>query len=289
MIQSSELILNPDGSVYHLNLKPEHIAHNIIFVGDQNRVEKITQFFDSIEFSTQKREFKTQTGVYKGKRITVMSTGIGPDNIDIVMNELDALVNIDLETRKPKEALTSLNIIRIGTSGSLHADIPVDSFVMSTFGLGLDNMLRSYLIDEISNQKIENEFIAHTNWDAKKGRPYIIACSEKLEKIIESSQMHKGITATAGGFYGPQGRVLRLNIQDEKLNSKMDNFNTHGTRITNLEMETAAIYGLGLLLGHQCLSLNAIVANRASGTFSEDPYKAVDSLIAYTLDKLAKQ
>jgi uridine phosphorylase len=288
MIQSSELILNPDGSVYHLNLKPEHIAHDIIFVGDQNRVEKITQFFDSIEFSTQKREFKTQTGIYKGKRITVMSTGIGPDNIDIVMNELDALVNIDLETRKPKETLTSLNIIRIGTSGSLQAEIPVDSFVMSTFGLGLDNMLRSYLIDEISDQQMENDFISHTNWDMKKGRPYVIACSETLEKIIESSQMHKGITATAGGFYGPQGRVLRLNIQDENLNSKMDNFKTHGTRITNLEMETAAIYGLGALLGHQCLSLNAIIANRASGTFSEDPYKAVDALIAYTLDKLAK-
>jgi uridine phosphorylase len=218
-----------------------------------------------------------------------MSTGIGPDNIDIVMNELDALVNIDLETRKPKEVLTSLNIIRIGTSGSLQADIPVDSFVMSTFGLGLDNMLRSYLIDEISDQQMENDFISHTNWDAKKGRPYVIACSEKLEKIIESSQMHKGITATAGGFYGPQGRVLRLNIQDENLNSKMDNFKTNGTRITNLEMETAAIYGLGTLLGHQCLSLNAIIANRASGTFSEDPYKAVDALIAYTLDKLAKQ
>ena len=288
MIQSSELILNPDGSVYHLNLKPEHIAHDIIFVGDQNRVEKITQFFDSIEFSTQKREFKTQTGIYKEKRITVMSTGIGPDNIDIVMNELDALVNINLETRKPKETLTSLNIIRIGTSGSLQADIPVDSFVMSTFGLGLDNMLRSYLIDEISDQQMENDFISHTNWDMKKGRPYVIACSETLEKIIESSQMHKGITATAGGFYGPQGRVLRLNIQDENLNNKMDNFKTNGTRITNLEMETAAIYGLGLLLGHQCLSLNAIIANRASGTFSEDPYKAVDALIAYTLDKLAK-
>lgn len=288
MIQSSELILNPDGSVYHLNLKPENIAHDIIFVGDQNRVEKITQFFDSIEFSTQKREFKTQTGVYKGKRMTVMSTGIGPDNIDIVMNELDALVNIDLKTREPKENLTALNIIRIGTSGSLQVDIPVDSFVLSKFGLGLDNMLRSYLIDGISNQSIENDFIVHTNWDAKKGRPYVIACSEKLEKIIESSEMHKGITATAGGFYGPQGRVLRLNIQDENLNNKMDNFRTNDTRITNLEMETAAIYGLGALLGHQCLSLNAIIANRASGTFSEDPYKAVDALIAYTLDKLAK-
>lgn len=288
MIQSSELILNPDGSVYHLNLKPENIAHDIIFVGDQNRVEKITKNFDSIEFSQQKREFKTQTGLYKGKRITVMSTGIGPDNIDIVMNELDALVNIDLETRQPKETLTSLNIIRIGTSGSLQEDIPVDSFVMSKFGLGLDNMLRSYLIDEVSNIEMEDAFVKHTNWDLRKGKPYVISCSEKLEKIIESDKMHKGITATAGGFYGPQGRVLRLNIQDEALNSKMDNFEFEENRITNLEMETGAIYGLGKLLGHECLSLNAIIANRASGTFSEDPYKAVDELIEYTLDKLIR-
>jgi uridine phosphorylase len=288
MIQSSELILNPDGSVYHLNLQPENIANDILFVGDQNRVEKITQFFDSIEFSTQKREFKTQTGLFKGKRITVMSTGIGPDNIDIVMNELDALVNIDLKTRIPKENLTSLNIIRIGTSGSLQADIPVDSFVMGKFGLGLDNMLRSYLIDEITEIEMEDAFIKHTNWDLKKGRPYVIACSEILEKRMESNRIFKGITGTAGGFYGPQGRVLRLNIQDENLNSKMDSFNYNGTRMTNLEMETGAIYGLGKLLGHNCLSLNAIIANRANGTFSEDPYKAVDELIAYALGKLAE-
>ncbi|WP_136666502.1 nucleoside phosphorylase [Flavobacterium sp. H122] len=287
-IKSSELILNPDGSVYHLNLKPEHIAHDIIFVGDQNRVEKITKFFDSIEFSTQKREFKTQTGTLKGKRITVMSTGIGPDNIDIVMNELDALVNIDLETRQPKENLTKLNIIRIGTSGSLQADIPCDSFVMSKYGLGLDNMLRSYLIDDISEKEIEDAFIQQTNWDLRKGRPYVIACSETLEKIIESDEIHKGFTGTAGGFYGPQGRVLRLNIQDTDLNSKMDAFNFNGTQMTNLEMETAAIYGLGKLLGHETLSLNAIIANRANGTFSADPYKAVDELIAYTLKKLTE-
>jgi uridine phosphorylase len=286
MIQSSELILNPDGSVYHLNLLPENIAHDIIFVGDQNRVEKITAAFEKIEFSQQKREFKTQTGLYKGKRITVISTGIGPDNIDIVMNELDALVNIDLKTRLPKTTLTSLNIIRIGTSGSLHADIPVNSFVMSKFGLGLDNMLRSYLIDAVSNPNMESEFIKHTDWDLRKGTPYIISCSELLEKKIESDQMHKGITATTGGFYGPQGRVLRLDIQDPDLNDKMVNFEFENHRITNLEMETAAIYGLGKLLGHNCLSLNAIIANRASGTFSEDPYKAVDELIAYTLDKI---
>ncbi len=282
MIASSELILNPDGSVYHINLKPGQVANDVIFVGDQNRVEKITQFFDSIEFSTQKREFKTQTGTYKGKRITVMSTGIGPDNIDIVMNELDALVNIDLETRTIKENLTSLNIVRIGTSGSLQADIPCDSFVMSKYGLGLDNMLRSYLIDSISETEMENAFIEQTNWDMRKGKPYVIAGSEVLEKRLESDQIHKGFTGTAGGFYGPQGRVLRLNIQDPELNSKMDAFNYNGIRMTNLEMETGAIYGLGKLLGHQCLSLNAIIANRATGTFSEDPYKAVDALIAYT-------
>jgi uridine phosphorylase len=288
MIQSSELILNPDGSVYHLNLKPEHIAHDIIFVGDQNRVEKITQFFDTIEFSTQKREFKTQTGYFKGKKMTVISTGIGPDNIDIVMNELDALVNIDLKTREPKETLTSLTIIRIGTSGSLQADIPCDSIVMSQYGLGLDNMLRSYLMDAICEKEIEDAFIKQTNWDLKKGRPYVIKGSEQLEKRLESDSIYKGFTGTAGGFYGPQGRVLRLDIQDPTLNSKMDNFEYEGIKMTNLEMETAAIYGLGKLLGHECLSLNAIIANRATGTFSEDPYKAVDALIAYTLDKLAK-
>ena len=158
---------------------------------------------------------------------------------------------------------------------------------MSKFGLGLDNMLRSYLIDEVSNLEMEDAFVNHTNWDLRKGKPYVIACSEKLEKIIESDKMHKGITATTGGFYGPQGRVLRLKIQDEALNAKMDNFEFGDNQITNLEMETAAIYGLSALLGHQALSLNAIIANRASGTFSEDPYRAVDELIAYTLEKIA--
>jgi uridine phosphorylase len=288
MIASSELILNPDGSVYHLNLKPEQLAHDIIFVGDQDRVEKITKHFSSIEFTQQKREFKTQTGIYKGKRITVLSTGIGPDNIDIVMNELDALVNIDLQTRQPKSVLTSLNIIRIGTSGSLQADIPCDSMLLSQYGLGLDNMLRSYLIDEISETAIENAFISQTNWDLKKGRPYVVSGSKQLEKRFDSDQLYKGFTGTVGGFYGPQGRVLRLEIQDPALNSKMDRFEFNGIKMTNLEMETAAIYGLGKLLGHECLSLNAIIANRATNTFSVDPYKAVDALIVYALDKLAQ-
>jgi uridine phosphorylase len=288
MIPSSELIFNPDGSVYHLNLHPQDIAHDIIFVGDQDRVEKITKHFSSIEFTKQKREFKTQTGIYKGKRITVMSTGIGPDNIDIVMNELDALVNIDLQTRQPKSVLTALNIIRIGTSGSLQAKIPCDSIVLSQYGLGLDNMLRSYLIDEISEKNIEDAFISQTNWDLKKGRPYVVRGSELLEKRFDSASIHKGFTGTAGGFYGPQGRVLRLEIQDLDLNTKMDQFEFEGIKMTNLEMETAAIYGLGKLMGHECLSLNAIIANRATGTFSADPYKAVDALIEYALTKLAQ-
>ncbi|MDD7885703.1 nucleoside phosphorylase [Flavivirga sp. 57AJ16] len=286
-IKDSELILNPDGSVYHLNLKPENVSSTIILVGDQDRVEKVSKHFDSIEFSTQKREFKTQTGHYKGKRITVISTGIGPDNIDIVLNELDALFNIDLITKTPKQIITSLNIIRIGTSGSLQKDIPVDSFLLSTFGLDLNGMLHAYQIHTINNPDIEAAFIKQTNWHEFKARPIVIKNSNALEKQFESPKTHKGLTATAGGFYGPQGRVLRLPIQDAGLNNKMDTFNFKGIRITNLEMETSAIYGLAKLLGHHALSLNAIIANRASGTFSKNPSEVIENLIKYTIDKIA--
>ena len=187
-IKESELILNPDGSIYHLNLKPENISKTLIFVGDQDRVERITKHFDTIEFSTQKREFKTQTGMYKGKRLTVISTGIGPDNIDIVVNELDALFNIDLKTRKKKEKLTSLNIIRVGTSGSLQKEVPVDSFVLGTHGLDLNGMLHFYQIDSISKPKIVEEFVKYTNWSPKKAWPIVIDNSKKLEKIFDSDQ-----------------------------------------------------------------------------------------------------
>lgn len=284
-IKESELILNPDGSVYHLNIRPENLANDIIFVGDQFRVEEITKKFDTIEFSTQKREFKTQTGTYKGKRISVISTGIGPDNIDIVLNELDALVNIDFETREVKSQLTQLNIVRVGTSGSLQADIPVDSILMSTYGIGTDNMLRSYDTQNVCEIEIEEAFISQTNWDLTKGRPYIIKGSEKLIEKFASQEMHEGMTVTAGGFYGAQGRVLRLAVQDENLNSKIDTFTFQNHRATNLEMETAAIYGLSKLLSHHSLSLNAIVANRANGTFSTNPYETVERLIDYTLEK----
>ncbi|WP_341215328.1 nucleoside phosphorylase [uncultured Wocania sp.] len=285
-IKNSELILNPDGSLYHLNLKPENISNTIIFVGDQDRVEKVTKHFDTIEFKTQKREFKTQTGTCKGKRITVISTGIGPDNIDIVLNELDALVNIDLKTRKPKETLTSLDIIRIGTSGSLQSNIPVDSFVLSSYGLDINGMLHAYQIQPISDSEIEDAFIQQTNWSSLKARPIVVKNSEELEKRFKSEQTYSGLTATAGGFYGPQGRVLRLPLQDANLNSKMDAFNFNGTYISNFEMETSAIYGLSKLLGHHALSLNAVIANRANGTFSKNPRKVIEDLIIYTLERI---
>ncbi len=285
-IAASELILNPDGSIYHLNLKPEHIANDIIFVGDQNRVPKITKHFDSVEFDIQKREFRTITGTYKGKRLTVISTGIGPDNIDIVINELDALVNIDLENRVIKKEFTQLNIVRIGTSGSLQNDIPVDSFVMGKYGLGLDGLLHSYVGESIFEKEMEDAFIAQTNWSNNKPRPYIIKGSQVLIDKLSGDEVFQGFTATAPGFYGPQGRVLRLAIQDPSLNSKIDSFSFNGTHVTNLEMETSAIYGLSRLLGHNALSMNAIIANRANGTFSDDPYKPVEALIKYTLDKL---
>ena len=285
-IEQSELILNPDGSVYHLNLKPENIANDIIFVGDQDRVDKITDRFESVEFTTQKREFKTATGVYKGKRLSVISTGIGPDNIDIVLNELDALVNIDLKTRQPKTNLTVLNIVRIGTSGSLQVDIPVDSFLMSSHALDLNGMLHSYQIKGISNPEIEDAFVRHTSWSAQKAHPILIENNSVLAQKLMSEKIVTGITATAGGFYGPQGRVLRLPLADANINAKIDSFTFNGNRITNLEMETSAIYGLSKLLGHRAVSMNAIIANRANGTFSEDYRKVVEDLIEYSLNKL---
>lgn len=290
MIKESELILNPDGSIYHLNLRPEQVADTIILVGDPNRVPRVSAYFDTIEFSTQKREFCTHTGTYKGKRLTALSTGIGPDNIDIVINELDALFNIDLHTRKPKEQLTSLNIVRFGTSGSLQADIPVDSFVLSSHGLGMDNMLHAYKdAPNVREIAMEEAFMAHTQWNTDKGRPYIISCGETLKQRLLTDKVFEGITGTAPGFYGPQGRMLRLPVQDPTLNDKLHSFNYKGYRMTNLEMETSAIYGLSKLLGHQAVSLNAIIANRAAGTFTKDTKKVVENLIVYGLEQLAKK
>lgn len=286
-IGPSELILNPDGSIYHINLKPEHIAPRVIFVGDQNRVDKVAKHFDEIEFTTQKREFRTVVGRYKNKRFTVISTGIGPDNIDIVLNEIDALVNIDLSSRTLKKEHTSLEIVRIGTSGSLHNDIPVDAFVLGKYGLGFDGLLHFYKAKGIMETEMENAFINHCNYPVERSRPYIIRNNPALENKLMSDQIFSGITATSGGFYGPQGRVLRLMVPDADMNHKIESFRYKDLRVTNLEMETSAIYGLSKLLGHKAVSMNAIIANRANLTFSQDMYATVEKLIKYTLDKLA--
>ena len=285
-IKNSELILNSDGSIYHLHLKPSDIADTLIFVGDQERVAEVTKHFDSIEFETQSREFKTQTGTYKGTRLSVISTGIGPDNIDIVINELDALVNIDFKTREIKKNKTSLSIVRIGTSGALQPDIAVDSFVLSSYGVDINGMLQSYKIDAIKHADIEAAFVKHTQWSPQKPYPIIIENSKVLEAKLKSDQTSTGLTATCGGFYGPQGRVLRLELQDDSMNHKMDSFDYKGLKVTNFEMETSAIYGLSKLLGHEACSMNAILANRALGTFSKNPQATIDKLILYTLNKL---
>ena len=285
-IKNSELILNPDGTIYHLHLKPSDVAKTIIFVGDQERVGEVTKYFDSIDFEVQNREFKTQTGTYKGKRLSVISTGIGSDNIDIVLNELDALFNIDFETREIRANKTSLSIVRIGTSGALQPDIDIDSFILSAYAIDINGMLQSYKIDAIKNPLIEAAFVKHTQWSPQKPYPVIVQNSSRLEALLKSEQTFTGLTATCGGFYGPQGRVLRLELQDDSLNQKMDDFEFNDLKVTNFEMETSAIYGLAKLLGHDACSMNAILANRALGTFSKNPQATIDKLIIYTLNKL---
>ena len=287
-IKESELILNPDGSIYHLNLKPEHIANTIITVGDPDRVKSVTKHFDTIEFSTHKREFHTQTGTYKGKRITVISTGIGTDNIDIVFNELDALANIDFDKREIKDTLTSLDIIRIGTSGSIQKNIPIDTFLISEYAAGFDSLLHFYKSDHVQDHDISEALMQHTNWFNKKSNPYIVTCDSSLFNQLKSDKTVSGFTATNVGFYGPQGRILRLPIQDNNLNDSLATFNYKGMAITNLEMETAGIYGIAKLLGHKAVSMNAIIANRATGEFSKDPSIVVNELIQYTLDKIVE-
>lgn len=287
-LEASELILNPDGSIYHLNLLPEQLAGTIITVGDPDRVSQVTKYFDSVEFQTQKREFHTQTGIYKGKRISVISTGIGTDNIDIVFNELDALVNIDFNTRSIKKHLQSLQIIRIGTTGSIQADIPIDSFLMSETAIGLDNLLHFYKCEKFINKDIAEAFIKQMNWANTKATPYVINASTLLQEKLHSETIFKGITATNCGFYGPQGRALRLALPDPEMNAKLANFNYNTQKVTNLEMETSGIYGMSKLLGHEALSMNLVVANRANGTFSEKADKKMDELIEYCLNKLVE-
>jgi uridine phosphorylase len=287
-IGESELIINNRGAVYHLNLTPDELANTVVTVGDPGRVSEVSKYFDSIEGKYEHREFISHTGFIGNKRISVISTGIGPDNIDIVFNELDALVNIDFKTRTIKPTLTKLTIVRMGTSGSLQADIPVDSFVASTHGLGIDNLLNFYkLANNDEELQILQAFQDHTQIGNNGLQPYISAASTNILKEFVTG-FHQGITVTCPGFYGPQGRILRLPLQFPDLINQLTSFRFGNHRISNFEMETSAIYGLGKLLNHNYLSLNAIVANRVQQTFSKDGGKAVESLIVKSLEILSK-
>jgi len=285
-IPSSELVLNADGSIYHLNLLPEDIADTLLLVGDPDRVARISRHFDRLEVKKSRREFVTHTGIRSGKRITALSTGIGADNIDIVMNELDALVNIDFKTREIRPEFHPLNIIRVGTSGSIQEQIPVDALVGSHFAIGFDNVLHYYQHANIRETAVENAFHDQIDWPESFSDPYVIRAHPDLVDLFKDPRLVPGFTGTNVGFYGPQGRELRMAPRIRDLNTKLSDFEYDQLRITNLEMETSAIYGLAALLGHKAYSLNCILANRVTGAFSESPAAAVDSLIDFTLEKL---
>jgi uridine phosphorylase len=286
-IKESELILNADGSIYHLHLQPEQIANTIITVGDPERVERVSKYFDRVEHKVHKREFFTHTGYIGNKRLTVISTGIGTDNIDIVFNELDALVNVDFQNRTVKEKLQSLNIIRIGTSGTMRAEIPVDSFLISDFAIGMDGLLNFY--DEKLTEREENLLELTRNCLAEKIsiigiQPTVAQASSQLLSNFSNKGWHRGITVTATGFYAPQNRKIRAQSSVSNLFELFDDFEFEGLKVTNLEMETAGIYGLSNILGHKAISLNAILANRRTGIFSSNPDLIVDKLIRESLE-----
>ncbi|MFY8005109.1 MAG: nucleoside phosphorylase [Chitinophagaceae bacterium] len=286
-IAESELIINSRGAVYHIDLTPDELADTIITVGDPDRVAAVSKHFDSIEVKRQHREFVAHTGFVGKKRITAISTGIGPDNVDIVFNELDALANIDFNTRTIKPTLKKLTIIRLGTTGSLQAAIPVDSLVAGTHGLGLDNLLHYYQIDNnTEEQQILQYFKMHTQL-TNTIQPYIASASSAvLQHFVDG--YHHGITVTCPGFYGPQGRILRLPLANPQLIDQLMSFQFGNHRISNFEMETSAMYGICKLLGHHCLSLNVVVANRVQQTFSKDGAAAVANLIATSLAIIEK-
>ena len=288
-IPESELIINPRGAIYHLDLKPDELAENVITVGDPDRVKEISKHFDKIEVTRQHREFVTHTGLIGNKRISIVSTGIGPDNIDIVLNELDALVNINFESRTINNELKHLNIIRIGTSGSLQADVPIDSYVASTHGIGIDNLMNFYLQENNEEEKqLIHSFVTQTQLHNGFGYPYISAASMYLLKHFVEGY-HQGITVTCPGFYGPQGRILRLAVANPQLIDRLTSFEFGAHRIINFEMETSAIYGLGKALHHNCLSLSAIIANRIHKDFSKNPLELMEKLIKKSLEIITKK
>jgi len=286
-IPDSELILNPNGSIFHLHLLPHQISNIILLVGDPGRVEMVSNNFDTIEHRVQNREFATHTGIYNNKRVSVVSTGIGTDNIDIVINELDALVNIDLAERFVKKEHTKLKLVRIGTSGALQEEIAVDSFVLSEYGLGMDGLLHFYRSNFTEEEEILNAFINQTGWSAPLNTPYLVKGSTELFNLLKEG-MHTGITATACGFYGPQGRRLRLDMAIDGLNEKLTAFNFKNHKVTNFEMETSALFGLSKLLGHEAITACAIIANRIKKEYSKDYKVTVDKLVKIILHRLTE-
>lgn len=289
MIGSSELIINRDGSIFHLHLKPEQLADQVILVGDPKRVDMITNFFSSTEFKIQNREFVSVTGIYNSQRITVVSTGIGTDNIDIVINELDALANIDFKTREIKDEIKSLKFIRIGTSGGMQDFLDVNSYVVSKAAIGFDGLINFYAgRNTVSNTDFENKFMNHVGWNPKLAKPYLAKCSSSLYQKIINKNFIPGITISAPGFYGPQGRKLRLDIVDKHMNKKIRSFEYEGNKITNFEMECSAIYGLSALLGHEALTVCLIIANRLSKQANDAYIPKMKELVKLVLDQLTK-
>lgn len=287
MLKQSELILNKDGSIFHLHLRPENISDDILLVGDQDRVDVIADFFEKIEFKVQNREFKTVTGWYNNKKITIISTGIGTDNIDIVLNELDALANIDLGKRKLKTEQKSLNIIRVGTSGGLQEDIEVNSYIVSEKSIGFDGMLNFYADREnYCDLPFEKAFKLFTNWNESLPTPYVVNASRTLLSKFGDKQFNHGVTISAPGFYGPQGRTLRLPLAVPELNKQIEAFSFENLKITNFEMESSAIYGLSRMLGHKALTVCLIIANRVTLQANESYHQEMKKLIEEVLERL---
>lgn len=285
--EPSELIINPDGSVFHLHLKPEQVAHKIILVGDPGRVSLVASHFEDKECEVQSREFHTITGTYKGKRITVLSTGIGCDNIDIVLNELDALVNIDFKTRTIKPELTSLEIVRVGTCGGLQPETPLGSFIASVKSIGFDGLLNFYKgRNEVCDLELEKDFKKHMNWNPLLCAPYVIDANKGLIERIAQNDMVRGITIACGGFFGPQGRELRIPLADPEQNAKVEKYEYNGLHITNFEMESSAVAGLSRLLGHKAMTCCMVIANRLAKTANASYKNTIDNLVEKVLDRI---
>ncbi len=285
-IAESELILNEDGSIYHLRIKPEDLCDTIITVGDPNRVKTVSQFFDTLDFQSENREIVIHKGKYHANECMVISTGMGTDNIDIILNELDALANIDFHSREVKTQLRSLSIIRIGTSGTIQEDIPLGSTLLTQNAIGIDGLLWSYENHNIRNAPFESALLKQIHWDTKAAKPYVITGSKTLLEKIQDESTLVGNTFTCNGFYGPQGRQLRLKLSSPHQMNELENFDFEGHKITNIEMETSGIYALSALLGHHAISVNLILANRKLGTFIDDYHQPMEKLIESILKKL---